>query len=245
MPPAEVAIETRKVKEELRRFCQQPDKISYSITLLNNTQPLLQTIKTKIGVANSFYLSLSTQVVGNALHNLIEEVNTAQNYFSAVVKVIKESGIDPKLLNYLDDEHSPTKIIDSKVKPVLREAWKATTIMDGFDMETDFRTKRYNPNRNSLKDLCDTLHIPTVSSSYRPSSRPSKTIHKTAGTSTAPTVPTPEKEWYENGCLVAIIAWIVIGLIAGAICEANDGDFSAGFCISGVIVLFFSRLFSD
>ena len=30
MPPAEVAIETRKVKEELRRFCQQPDKISHS-----------------------------------------------------------------------------------------------------------------------------------------------------------------------------------------------------------------------
>ena len=51
MPPAEVAIETRKVKEELRRFCQQPDKISHSITLLNNTKPLLQTIKAKIGTA--------------------------------------------------------------------------------------------------------------------------------------------------------------------------------------------------
>lgn len=113
MPPAEVAIETRKVKEELRRFCQQPDKISYSITLLNSTKTLLQTIKTKLGATNSFYLSLSTQVVGNALHNVIEEVNEAQNYFGALVKVIKESGIDPALLNYLEDEHSPAKLLDS------------------------------------------------------------------------------------------------------------------------------------
>lgn len=215
MPPAEVAIETRKVKEELRRFCQQPDKISHSITLLNNTKPLLQTIKAKIGTANTFYMSLSTQVVGNALYNLIEEVNTAQNYFSAVVKVIKESGIDPKLLNYLDDEHSPTKIIDSKVKPVLREAWKATTIMDGFDMETDFRTKRYIPNRSSLKEMCETLHISTSSSSYQSSSRASTT---TTRTTTPPRTTPPSSSTSSSddelpvGCWVVIIIAIIIFL---------------------------------
>lgn len=215
MPPAEVAIEIRKVKEELRRFCQQPDKISHSITLLNNTKPLLQTIKAKIGTANTFYLSLSTQVVGNALYNLIEEVNTAQNYFSAVVKVIKESGIDPKLLNYLDDEHSPTKIIDSKVKPVLREAWKATTIMDGFDMETDFRTKRYIPNRSSLKEMCETLHISTSSSSYQSSSRASTT---TTRTTTPPRTTPPSSSTSSSddelpvGCWVVIIIAIIIFL---------------------------------
>lgn len=215
MPPAEVAIETRKIKEELRKFCQQPDKISHSITLLNNTKPLLQTIKAKIGTANMFYLSLSTQVVGNALHNLIEEVNTAQNYFSAVIKVIKESGIDPKLLNYLDDEHSPAKIIDSKVKPVLREAWKATTIMDGFDMESDFRTKRYIPNRNSLKDMCETLHISTSSSSYQSSSRASTT---TTRTTTPPRTTPPSSSTSSSddglpvGCWVVIIIAIIIFL---------------------------------
>lgn len=124
MPPVEVAIEARKVKEELRKFCQLPDKISHSVTLLNNTKPLLQTIKSKLGASNSFYLSLSTQVVGNALHNVIEEVNQAQNYFMAVIKAVKESGIDPSLLNYIGDDHSPAKIIDNKVKPVMREAWE-------------------------------------------------------------------------------------------------------------------------
>lgn len=161
MPPAEVAVETRKIKDELKKFCQLPDKISHSVTLLNNTKPLLQAIKAKLGATNSFYISLSTQVVGNALHNIIEEVNQAQNYFMAVIKAVKESGIDPSLLNYIGDDHSPAKIIDNKVKPVMREAWKATVLMDSFDMESDFKTNRYNPNRQSLKEMCESLKIST------------------------------------------------------------------------------------
>lgn len=70
IPPSEVAIEARKVKEELKKFCQLPDKISHSQTLLNNTKPQLQAIKKKLGYSNLYYLSLSTQVVGYALHNI-------------------------------------------------------------------------------------------------------------------------------------------------------------------------------
>lgn len=251
MPPAEVAIESRKVKEELRKFCQLPDKISHAVTLLNSTKPLLQTIKSRLGATNSFYLSLSTQVVGNALHNIIEEVNQAQNYFAAVIKAIKESGIDPGLLNYLDNEHSPAKIIDSKVKPVMRDAWKATVLMDAFDMESDFKSNRYNQNRQSLKEMCESLSISTSISTPHPFTPRVTTLRTTIpqtatkSTTTTSSVNSPKKEWYDNGCLVAIVAWVVIGVIAGAICEANDGDFAAGFCISGVIVLFFSRIFFD
>lgn len=165
MPPVEVAIEARKVKEELRKFCELPDKISHSVTLLNNTKPLLQTIKSKLGATNAFYLSLSTQVVGSALHNVIEEVNQAQNSLMAIIKAVKGSGIAPSVLNYIGHEISPAKIIDNKVKPVMREAWEATVLMDSFDMEYEFKTKRYNPNRQSLKGMCDDLDIPTYSSS--------------------------------------------------------------------------------
>lgn len=242
MPPAEVAIEARKVKDELRKFCSLPDKIEYSINLLNATKPILQVIKSKLGATNPFYLSLSTQVVDNALHNLIEEVNMAQSKFGTAIETCKNRGINPALLG--------TTLLDA-IKPILREGWRTTTIMDGFDMESDFRSNRYNQNRASLKKMCDDLNISTYSSTPRPVSKPttnpvsrststsSTTIHTSNTTSSS----SNNKEW--NGCLVAIIAWIAIGLIAGAICVANGGDFSAGFCISGVIVLLFSRIFSD
>ncbi len=218
MPPAEVAIETRKVKDELRKFCAQPDKISHSITLLNNTKPLLQTIRTKLGVSNSFYLSLSTQVVGNALHNLIEEVNSVQNYFSKIIEAIKKSGIDPRILNALNDEHSPSRIIDSKVKPVMREAWRATIIMDDFDMETDFRKNRYNVNRTSLKEMCDSLGISTSTSPNRPSyapqttSRPAAPRTITVSPRNTNTSSSSSSDGLPVGCWVAIIIAIIIFL---------------------------------
>lgn len=215
MPPAEVAVESRKVKEELRKFCQLPDKISHSVNLLNNTKPLLQTIKAKLGATNPFYLSLSTQVVGNALHNVIEEVNQAQNYFSAVIKAIKETGVDISLLNYLGDEHSPAKIIEDKIKPVMREAWKATVLMDSFDMENDFKTNRYNPNRQSLKSMCESLHIPTSSSpSFNISTLKLSTKRTTSSTASRPSTTsrptTTNSSSNEEG---AVVFWAVVLII--------------------------------
>lgn len=236
MPPAEVAIETRKVKEELRKFCQLPDKISHSVTLLNNTKPLLQTIKTKLGASNSFYLSLSTQVVGNALHNVIEEVNQAQNYFMSVIKAVKESGIDPSLLNYIGDENSPAKIIDNKVKPVMREAWKATVLMDSFDMESDFKTNRYNPNRQSLKEMCESLKIstrvstPRISTSRVNTPRTATTTRTTSSTtsssynSSSHNSSTKEKN---SGWPAFWIATLICAVI-GARANGSEGFFCGG-----------------
>lgn len=233
MPPAEVAVEVRKVKEELRKFCQLPDKISHSVTLLNNTKPLLQTIKSKLGATNTFYLSLSTQVVGNALHNVIEEVNKTQNYFMGVLKALKESGIDPTILNAIGDDYSPAKIIENKVKPVMRDAWEATVLMDSFDMEAGFKTSRYNPNRKSLKEMCESLKISTIGTGR-------------GWPATPIPGPGPEKnKWYQNGCFFAVIAWVVICVIAGIICKALGGSFSTGFIIGTVIVLFFSSLLGE
>ena len=153
MPPKEVAVEVSKIREKLKKFCELPDKITHSVALLNNTKPLLQDIKRKLGSTNSFYLHLSTQVIGNALHNVIEEVNQAQNHLMRIVKLSEKHGVDIGLLNSIEGINSPKKILDTEVKPVVREAWKATVLMDSFDMEDDFRKNRYNPNRKSLKGL--------------------------------------------------------------------------------------------
>lgn len=204
MPPAEVAYEARLVKEELKKFCQLPDKISHSVNLLNKTRGALQTIKRRLGVSNSFYLFLSTQVVDNALHNVIEEVNQAQSYLMAVFKAVKESGIDPSLLNYIGDEHSPAKIIDNKVKPVMREAWETIKIMDTFDMESNFKTTRYNPNKQTLKNMCENLNIST----YTPPPHPHRST-----TSTTPPRTSSSTDNKSNAGVVVIFFLLIISLI--------------------------------
>jgi hypothetical protein len=234
MPPIEVAVEVNKVREELRKFCKLPDLICHSVTLLNATQSLLQTIKYKLGSSHPFYLKLSTQIVGNALHNVIEEVNQAQNRLTRLLDIAKERGIDPRYLSSLG-EVSPRYIIENHVKPALKKAWDATKLMDSFDMEDEFKTQRYLPNRKSLKDLCNQLDVSTsgVVSSTRTSSSSSSSASSSSTDSKA------------NGCLISLLVWIVLGVILGAIFKANDGDFGAGFCASGVLALLVYKALSS
>lgn len=226
MPPAQVAIETRKVKGELAKFCKLPDKISHSVTLLNNTKPHLQAIKRKLDASNPFYLSLSTEVVGNALYNIIEEVNEAQNSFSRIVKGCKQRGLNPGLLG---------DSLISTVKPVFREAWQATVLMDSFDMEQEFRAKRYNPNRQSLREMCDSLHISTYVSTPRPSTPRPSTPRTTTSTPAGTTSNTTNTSSNSNDGWGAFWVATIICAVIGAMSNGVDGFFCGAF-LGAIIV---------
>lgn len=196
LPPKEVMAEDKAIKEELRKFCKLPDKICHAITLLNNTKPHLQAIKSKLGSNNSFYLKISTQVVGNALHNLIEEVNAVQDDPSVKLHIL----IDKALALVT-------------IQRVLCEAWKATQIMDSFDMEYDFKTNRYNKQRSALRNLCSDFGASTYSSPSRPASRPSSSTDSSGSSSYAVSSSSSSDDipW---GCLIPIIIAILIGLMS-------------------------------
>lgn len=190
LPPSEVSAEDRAIHEELRKYCLLPDKICHAVTLLNNAKPHLQSIKRKLGVSNSYYLKISTQVVGNALSNIIAEVNEAQSIFSADTD-------DPnaKLAAILGITH---------VKSVFEEAWKATKIMDGFDMESEYKNGRYNENRSILKELCDTFSVSTSTNPIKPPKTPP-----------TPKNPEPPKSKEINQNVLALI-FGMISLIIGS-----------------------------
>ena len=120
LPPSEVFVEDRAIHEELRKYCLLPDKIDYAETLLKSTQKLFVSMRQKLGVSNQYYIDLSSQVVSNALHNVIEEVNAAQKDKS-----------------------------EAYLAKVLVSAWKVTLIMDTFDKNEEFKA-RYLSNKETL-----------------------------------------------------------------------------------------------
>lgn len=162
LPPLEVFAEDRAIHKELQKYCSLPDKISYAIELLNNTKPLLQRIKEKLGRNNEYYLKISTLVVSNALSNVIAEVNQAQNYIS----VLHDRGIDGRMLAIMEQINGTSFDTLKKLKADLvraaYEAWRATKLMDSFDKDSDFKS-RYEKNRGTLKELCESLDISTFS----------------------------------------------------------------------------------
>ena len=216
LPPSEVFMEDRAIHEELRKYCLLPDKICHAVTLLNNTKPHIQSIKRKLGVSNSYYLKISTQVVGNALSNVIAEVNEAQSIFSA-----DKDDPNATLAAILGITH---------VKSVLEEAWKATRIMDGFDMEADYKSGRYSENRSILKGLCEQMGVST--STYTPSSSSSQPTHRNTSSTARPyssasnratvnrqTTSTNCSSSSSNdgppwGCFIVIAIYIIIFLIS-------------------------------
>ena len=120
LPPSEVFEEDRAIHEELRKFCSLPDKIDYAEILLKSTQKLFVSMRQKLGVSNQYYIKLSTLVVSNALHNVIEEVNAAQKDKS-----------------------------EAYLAKVLVSAWRVTLIMDTFDKDEDFKA-HYLSNKETL-----------------------------------------------------------------------------------------------
>jgi len=190
LPPKEVASEVKYITNELVKFCKLPDKICHAKDLLNNTKPHLQSMKAKLGTYNDYYLKISTGVVGNALHNIIEEVNAVQS--------------DPSV------QLSLRLGAVSTIKGVFKSAWDATLLMDGFDMESDFKVNRYNGNRITLRKMCNDLGILT-DTSY--TTRPTNSAQKI---SPSPSYYPPQSSQSSNsdenwGCwVVAAIVFIII-----------------------------------
>lgn len=138
-----------------------PKKISYSVSLLNNAKPHLRSIRQKMGEENAYYLKTSTIVVGEALHNVIAEVNRINRILSDPVIAINvrlEMGAPPFMMG--------------KIKNVFRSAWNAFTIMDDFDLEANFKS-HYNGNRSTLESMCIQIGIPTNTSGSPSPNKPS------------------------------------------------------------------------
>ena len=231
LPPAEVYAEDKAIHEQLRKYNNLPAKICHAVTQLNNTKPHLQVIKRRLGVSNTYYLRTSTLIVGNALSNIIAEVNAAQSIFEP-----GENSRDAAIAAILGVGH---------VKSVLEEAWKATLIMDDFDMENDYRINRYNKNRSILRDLCTQMDVSTSTTRYTPRTSPPQATHRNASPSTSANLSkssgTPRSSRSvssdnsnssssdsSNGCAIGVLLG-ALGIAIGAAVGGEGGALAGGF----------------
>ena len=210
LPPKEVMAEDRAIKAELAKFVKLPDKISHAVTLLNNTKPHLQSIKQKLGATNTFYLKMSTQIAGHALHNIVEEVNAVQNAPQIAIRLQLGLGLDSSDL--------------AKIRSVVREAWKAILLMDDFDLAAEFKS-HYNENRKTLKSMCNRMGISTYEHKPTPTSSKSSNLGSTytgykrvsgnssAGESFWEHIKSPESSRWEAATILTILGGFIGWLI--------------------------------
>ena len=232
LPPQEVISSDKALKKSLNKYARLSANIGNAISLLNETKQHLQYIKVKLGNSNEYYLKMSTQIVALALHNIVEEVNAVQNDPQIAFRLQMRIGLDPSSLD--------------KIKSVVREAWKATTIMDDFDLEPSFKS-HYNDNRSTLKSMCNQMGISTYVSRPSTTRSSTSTVSRSttfarpstlSGRNSSPNTSnksTPQKTKKELSIWVDLIIAIFIHFMWGYIISANGGDFWPGFIIGGII----------
>ena len=194
----------------LQEFNSQPSKINVAVTLLGSTRPHFQAIKKKLGATNKFYLKLSTRVVNSALQDIIEEVNSEQEKLKMLAEQFPLG---------LHSAFGSDIIAD--LENIMIRAWRATLLMDSFDMEEEFKREKYSPNRSTLKDICQQLHINTniLTPPWVTSPTPQKATSPIRTIKISPT--NSRKSSYSfwdfmddfGGCIVPLVVLLIVFLV--------------------------------
>lgn len=114
-------------------------------TILNAKELIFQTkqylfnLKSVSQLNDNTYISLSTRVAFTAQSYIIEEVNNSKSADSRYNSIL---GL-------------PT------LKSILKDAWEATQLIGSLDMQNEFIANSYNPNKETLYDLCVNFNVST------------------------------------------------------------------------------------
>lgn len=146
MPPESAFKLFSQIHSKISDFSMKPDLIKYSDELLSATLPLLCEVKETLGTTNPAYLSISTEVAGNALVNVIAEVNEK---FEAVDRAYKaNNGLSVGMLTAMNS-----------LKDSLKAGWQVFLNIDLLNLEHDFVADRYQPNRDIIKKHLDDFRV--------------------------------------------------------------------------------------
>ena len=154
MPPATAFALFGKVNSKIADFSKKPDLIIHSENLLAECAPLITEIKEILGRNNEAYRDISTNVVANALINIIAEVNATFEKVNKVLEDAKSADIVRKM------SANPTAAIESLIS-VLKKCWQLFINMDLYDLEADFQKDRYMENRKIIQKHLSYFKIST------------------------------------------------------------------------------------
>ena len=140
LPPIEILSEDDEIKKELAFFCLLPCSIDSSNDLMRNCTPYIIDIKEKLGKLHKYYLKVSTQIVQNALHNVIEEVN-----------------------RFIEEFNNSIIHSRAELNETLKKAWLATLNMGIFDMEESFKNERFLSQKDALRNILQSARIEVAS----------------------------------------------------------------------------------
>jgi hypothetical protein len=135
----ESRIHINNLHNVLDAFEGKAETIDNARNLICQAKQYLFNIKAISQDNHNTYISLSTRVASVVQNFIIEEVNKSQSFNSKFESIYGFSTL----------------------KITLKNAWEVTQMIGSLEMQNDFIVNRYNPNRDTLKDICGKLNVAT------------------------------------------------------------------------------------
>ncbi len=107
--------------------------------LIYQAKQFLFNIKSISQSSNNVYISLSTRVAFVAQNFVIEEVNQKQSSYNSTQNILGHY----------------------RLRSVLTNAYTVFQLIDSLDLQEDFRTNFFNPNKENLQDICSKFNVRT------------------------------------------------------------------------------------
>jgi len=128
-----------KLNNLLNSFESESKTISNARQLIYQAKPYLFNLKSISQGNDNTYIGLSTRVAFVAQEFVIEEVNKEQSSDNSIQRI----------LGYVT------------LKSVLKNAWEVVQLIGSLEMQNEFKINRYNPNKETLQDICSKLSVAT------------------------------------------------------------------------------------
>ncbi|MDR3118129.1 MAG: hypothetical protein LBU44_01690 [Mediterranea sp.] len=123
----------------INSFESKAKTIANARELIYQAKLYLFNIKTISQGDDNIYISLSTRVASIAQNFVVEEVNKPQS---------SNSQFD-SILGF------------PILKSTLKNAWEVMQLIGSLEMQNDFIVNHYNPNKDTLRDICSKLNVTT------------------------------------------------------------------------------------
>lgn len=163
------------ITQKLSAFQNLNDTPGNAKSLVVNCKPKLESMKSKLGVTDDFYLKISGAVANNAQGMIISAVNDEQDIFSMCANPADtDSDKIAKIADKRSDgtELSFERILNSlltdkytaltNLKAVVRNSLEVSSIIASLDMVPELKS-RYYENHRALKSIASQLGISTIS----------------------------------------------------------------------------------
>jgi len=151
MPPQSILEYAHSIDDLFAWYAKQDHTSEIAFEFIQKVEPLVVCIKAILGKEHDYYLRISSEIVGLALNNVIDDVNkttSSASSFNLFAKLVYMSEFEIQ-------ERKKDLILETK--KVLKNAWQVILYLDLFDKSEEFKKDRYNTNRDTLKSLINNV----------------------------------------------------------------------------------------